>query len=293
MTAHDEHHTHDVDWNTMVATLETEAEVHLAFLEQAAAWLADLRDESAPGSARRVLDVGSGPGVATCVLAHAFPQAETVAVDAAPQLLDRVRERAAAHGVGDRVTTREAELPDAFPTLGTADVVWSSQAVHHLGDQQAALRSLAGLLRPGGLLAVAEGGLPRRYLPRDFGTGRPGLQARLDALEEEAFGEMRTELPGAVSAIEDWPAMLAAAGLAPAGTRTFLVEYPAPAPEPVRRHLHDRLTRLREGLGDRLDAEDRAALDLLVDPDAAAGVLRRPDVFYLRALTVHAARAPR
>ncbi|MGW2857144.1 hypothetical protein ACWDAZ_36405, partial [Streptomyces sp. NPDC001215] len=30
---------------------------------------------------------------------------------------------------------------------------------------------------------LLEGGLPARFLPRDIGIGRPGLQARLDAVE--------------------------------------------------------------------------------------------------------------
>lgn len=59
---------------------------------------------------------------------------------------------------------------------------------HHCADidQQGALNALAVLLKPGGLLAVAEGGLPMRFLPRDIAIGTPGLQARLDAVQEHA-----------------------------------------------------------------------------------------------------------
>lgn len=287
---------HDIDWGAMAAQLEREAELHLPFLERAAAWLAELwRGDGTVGAAGsrpgRVLDVGSGPGVATCVLARAFPGAAAVAVDGSADLLERAGERAAAQGLNGRVATLRAELPEDVTALGAADVIWSSKAVHHLGDQQAALRALAGRLRPGGLLAVAEGGLPERFLPRDIGLGRPGLQARLDAAYEEAFAGMRAELPGAVPVVEDWPHLLAAAGLAPAGTRTFLTDRPAPLAAPAREYLLTRLTRLRERLGDRLDTEDRATLDVLVDPDAEEGVLRRPDAFWLTATTVHTARA--
>lgn len=289
------HHEHDIDWDAMAGHLEREAELHLPFLDRAAGWLAGLRGagDGAVPAAGRVMDVGSGPGVAACALAHAFPGAETVAVDGSPVLLERARSRAAAQRLADRLVTRRADLPDDIPALGPADVIWSSHFVHHLGDQQVALRSLGERLRPGGLLAVAERGLPLRFLPRDIGVGRPGLQARLDAAHEDEFARMRAELPGVVPVVEDWPGMLAGAGLAPARTRTFLTDHPAPLDAPAREYLHTHLSRLRERLADRLDAEDRATLDVLVDPGAEAGVLRRPDAFFLAATTVHTARVPR
>src|SRR5690606_7902869 len=131
--------------------------------------------ELAPARVERVLDVGSGPGVMSCLLAETFPSAEVVAVDAGASLLDRVAARAGGRGLGGRVVTRQAELPDGLDDLGEADLVWSSHVLHHLGDQQQALTRLAARLRPGGLLALAEGGLPMRFLPRDIGFGRPGL----------------------------------------------------------------------------------------------------------------------
>ncbi|MFR9675591.1 class I SAM-dependent methyltransferase [Streptomyces sp. TR06-5] len=289
------HEGHEPDWDAMADHLVREAELLSPFLEQAAGWLAGLLQDGAgePGAAvRRLLDVGSGPGVATCVLARTFPGAEAVAVDASAPLLERAGARAAELGLADRVTTRQAELPDGVAALGAADLIWSSQAVHHLGDQQAALRDLGRLLRPGGVLAVVERGLPQRFLPRDIGIGRPGLQARLDAAHEDVFAQMRAELPGHVAVVEDWPALLAAAGVTPAGTRTFLTEHPAPLHAAARAHLHSHLTRLRDRLGESLDAEDRATLELLVDRDADEGILRRPDAFLLNATTVHAGRIP-
>ncbi|MEU6232258.1 methyltransferase domain-containing protein [Kitasatospora sp. NPDC047058] len=262
--------------------MEREGELYAPALTRAAQWLHDLLDGTPVG---RVLDVGSGPGVVAGLLADAFPAAEVVAVDRSSALLERAVARS-----GGRVTTRQADLPDGFGLLGTADLVWSSKAVHHLGDQQAALTALAGTLRPGGLLAVAEGGLPLRFLPRDIGLGRPGLQARLDAAHEDVFAAMRAGLPGATDGVEDWPAMLAAAGLVPAGSRTFLVEWPAPLPAAAREHLHAQLDRRRGQVAGGLDAEDLATLDALLDRDAPAGILNRPDAFYLTATTVHTAR---
>lgn len=148
------------------------------------------------------------------------------------------------------------------------------------------LNGLAGVLRPGGLLAVAEGGLPMRFLPRDIGIGRPGLQARLDAAQEHWFETMRAELPGSTSVVEDWPAMLGRAGLAAVGRFTSLLDLSAPLGETGRAYLHSHLTLLREAMSESLDVEDRKTLDVLLDPGAPEGILRRPDAFLLSATTV-------
>ncbi len=102
---------------------------------------------------------------------------------------------------------------------------------------------------------------------------------------------MRAGLPGSRAVVEDWPALLAGAGLEPAGTRTFLTDVPAPLPRPAREYLRDHLTRLLTASGDQLAADDREVLEQLVDETAETGVLRRPDAFYLNATTVHTGRA--
>ncbi|MGW1214091.1 class I SAM-dependent methyltransferase [Streptomyces sp. NPDC002499] len=281
---HDHHHT-DLDWAAMAPRLEAQAELFTSLYERAMAWLADKQTE--PGL---IVDAGSGPGVVACLLAEAFPGARVVAVDGAEPLLDRARDRAERLGVGDRFGTLAGELPGVLEELDyPADLLWASRSLHHLGDQRAALAAFAARLAPGGTLALMEGGLPARFLPRDLGFGRPGLQARLDALEEEWFAEMRANLPGAVAEAEDWPALMASAGLRPTGTRSFLLDLHAPAKDRARAYIADTLTRLRDGFGDRLDADDRTTLDRLLDPDDKASVHHRPDVFVLAAHTVHTA----
>ncbi|MFG3346476.1 class I SAM-dependent methyltransferase [Streptomyces sp. NPDC048018] len=286
------HRARDLDGEARGAEPEREAELHSGVLADAAHWLRGLLgpEDRVTAAVRRILDVGSGPGVAACVLAEAFPQAEVVAVDRSPELLARAETRAAERGLTGRITTRRAERPEEFSRLGPADLVWTGNVCRHLGDQQAALRSLASALRPGGVLAVAERGLPPRFLPRDIGIGRPGLQARIDAHLEEHFAAGRAGLPGATSVVEDWPCLLASAGLVPTGTRTFLIDLPAPLDLAPRRHLHTRLRRVLDELGDRLDLVDRLTVEQLLDGDACTGILWRPDAFYLSAVTVHTAR---
>ncbi|WP_369274554.1 trans-aconitate 2-methyltransferase [Streptomyces sp. R11] len=285
---HADHHHHDhtdVDWAEMGPELEAQAELFTPLYEHTMAWLAKRQTE--PGL---IVDAGSGPGVIACLLAEEFPGARVVAVDASEPLLERAGARARRLGVADRFGTLTGDLPDVLDDLDyPADLLWVGRTLHHLGDQRAALSAFAARLTLGGTLALQEGGLSARFLPRDVGFGRPGLQARLDALEEEWFAAMRADLPGTVVETEDWPALLAAAGLRPSGTRTFLLDLPAPTTDRARAYVVATLTRTRDGIGDHLDADDRATLDRLLDPDDKASVYHRPDLFVLAAQTVYTA----
>nr|WP_107908053.1 class I SAM-dependent methyltransferase [Streptomyces chartreusis] len=283
---HGHHHDHtDVDWAEMGPMLETQAELFLPLYEHAMAWLGKRQTE--PGL---IVDVGSGPGVVSCLLADTFPGARIVAVDGSEPLLERAQARAERLGVADRFGTLAGELPDVLGELDyPADLLWAGRSLHHLGDQRAALAAFGDRLAAGGTLALQEGGLPTRFLPRDIGFGRPGLQARLDVLETEWFARMRADLPGSVAETEDWPALITAAGLRPTGTRTFLLDLPAPTTDRARAYAANVLARTRDGVGDRLDAEDRATLDRLLDPDDKASVHHRPDLFVLAAQTVYTA----
>ena len=281
---HHNHHT-DIDWAEMAPHLEAQAELFAPLYERALTWLG--KEVTEPGL---IVDAGSGPGVVSCLFAETFPGARVMAVDGSEPLLDRARERAGRLGFGDRFGTLAGELPGILSELEyPADLLWAGRSLHHLGDQRAALTAFAERLAPGGTLAIMEGGLPARVLPRDIGIGRPGLQARLDALESEWFTRMRVDLPGSVAETEDWPALLAAAGLTHTRTRTFLLDLPAPASERARAHVAASLSRLREGFDEALDADDRATLDRLLDPDDKASVHHRPDLFVLAAHTVHTA----
>ncbi|MGW3204445.1 class I SAM-dependent methyltransferase [Streptomyces sp. NPDC001135] len=286
--AHSHGHGGDTDWAAMAALMEAEAEVFGPAYARALAWLG--KEVTEPGL---VVDAGSGPGVIACLIAETFPGARVVAADGSAPLLERARARADRQGVADRFDTLAGELPEALAELDyPADLLWASRSLHHLGDQKAALAAFAARLAPGGTLAVLEGGLPARFLPRDIGFGRPGLQARIDAAQEDRFARMRAELPGAVAETEDWPALLGAAGLKHTGTRSFLLDVPAPVPDRARAFVVSALARAREIHADVLDAGDLATLDRLLDPADPGSAHRRPDVFVLAAHTVHRAVRP-
>ncbi|MDT0566875.1 class I SAM-dependent methyltransferase [Streptomyces sp. DSM 3412] len=276
----------DLDWAELAEYLVGQAELFAPLNRQAAAWVATRQPE--PGL---VVDLGSGPGVMSCLLAETFPGARVVALDGSGPLLERARTRARELGLADRFGTLEVQLPGGVEDLDyPADLMWASRSLHHLGDQRAALAAFAERLAPGGTLAVVEGGLPSRFLPRDIGIGRPGLQSRIDAAEDRWFTEMRASVPGSVPETEDWPGLLTAVGLRDATSRTFLLDLPAPVDEAARAYAVSQFQRARGTLADFLDADDLSTVDRLLDPDDKAGVHHRTDLFVLAAHTVHVAR---
>ncbi|AVH55447.1 MULTISPECIES: class I SAM-dependent methyltransferase [Streptomyces] len=284
-TAHHHDHT-QIDFAEMLPLLEREADLYAPMYRQAADWLRERQPEP-----ELIVDAGSGPGVISCLLADAFPQARVVAVDGAEPLLEAARARAERLGIADRFSTLEAELADGLGDLDyRADLLWASKSLHHVGDQRAALAGFAQALAPGGTLALLEGGLTARCLPRDIGIGRPGLQSRIDAVHEDWFTEMRATLPGSVRENEDWPGLLAAVGLRPTGSRTFLLDLPAPLSQEARAFVVATFQRRRDFLGEVLDASDLATLDRLLDPDDKESLHHRPDVYLLSAQTVHTAQ---
>ena len=288
-------HAEQPDWTEMLEALVREGEIGAPWVRQAIDWL----DVLVRNPVERVVDVGSGPGVAAVMLAEAFPAAHVTAFDGNPTLLRAATERAEAAGLGNRFGTRHGQIGPGLADLGPADLIWVSHVLHHLADPVAGIRSLGEALRPaapgrpdGGVLAVAEGGLPMRFLPGGYGVGDPSLISRLEAATGEharrSWGMTSTVLGGG----RDWPLLLADAGLEHLGSRTFLLDLPAPVDDRTRDFVVDRFAGPAAKLDDLLDANDTAALRRLLDPDDPAALVNRPDLFVLGAHTVHLARRP-
>ena len=293
MGAHQPHrhghvHLDEADWEALAVHAELEGELLLTFVTDTVHWIDELRGPDAP-PVRRVLDIGSGPGVGTCELARRFPDAHVVAVDGSPAMLERTTRRAAAHGLDRRISTRLAELPDDIDDLDPADAIWVSMALHHIGDETDALRVLRGRLEPSGLLAVAEIAEPMRVLPDDLDVGRPGLADRLDRAESDWFAAMRAGLTGSAPST-DLASMLAAAGFDVVGRRIARERFDPPLPETARDVVVRRIRRARHQLDDRLSADDLHTLEVLGDADDPRGAAHRDDVFVAASREIVVAR---
>jgi len=283
---HAAHASADVEWASAVAHMERSAALTRPVDQATLEWLA-----VPPGA--RVADVGCGAGGMTVLLAAAVgPTGQVVAVDGERALLEATAHRADREGVGDRVTTIRHDLAAGVPRADAFDLIWAAHVVHHLPDQQAALDGLAALLTPGGRLALAEGGLPSRGLPWDLGVGEPGLHDRLAAAVDAWFGSMRNGIDGARRMPYGWSTAMANAGLVDVDTRTFLLDVAAPLTAEQRTHLVDEISGQVERLAERLSADDVAAWERLLDPDAAEYLGRRDDTYRLSANTVHVGTRP-
>jgi SAM-dependent methyltransferase len=274
-----------------LTNLETSARFDAPWVAEAIAWLIDRPDRPEGPRPQLVLDVGCGAGGAACAFAEALGPGVVAGFDRDPRLLAIARRRAAEAGVAGHVLGWSCAGVDALPVeAGSADLVWASGVVHHLPDQQAAMGGLAALLRPGGRLALVEGGLPLRCLPFDIGLGRVGLEARLDEARSRWFADMRDELRGPALPY-GWPEGLRRAGLVDVHSRSFLAEVPPPLDDFGRqvaeRHLRSALTEL----GNRLDPDDRETIGRLLDPDDPAYVGRRDDLMITAARTLNVGTA--
>jgi trans-aconitate 2-methyltransferase len=105
----------------------------------------------------RVLDAGAGTGRDTAALLERLPRGHVVAVDGSAAMLAQLRRRLA--GIGpDRLTILRADLTAPLGLEEPVDAVFSVATLHWLPDHESVFRSLAGVLRPGGLLRAEWGG---------------------------------------------------------------------------------------------------------------------------------------
>lgn len=152
-------HYHKFDPSNAERLLSEErADLHP--LDQVLALL-DLR----PG--QTVTDVGCGPGYFTLPIARAVgPGGRVFALDIAPGMLDRLRQRLGEHGISnvDPLLSEESALPLADTSC---DRVLAAFLLHELVDPAASLGEIRRVLRPQGSGVIVE------WLPRESPMGPP------------------------------------------------------------------------------------------------------------------------
>jgi trans-aconitate 2-methyltransferase len=119
--------------------------------------------------ARKVVDIGCGPGNSTELLIRRWPQASVIGVDTSADMLRQARERLPGH------TFIEANIAHWAPPAGT-DVVFANAVFQWVPDHLKHLKRLVGSLSEGGVLAVQMPDNldePSHILMRD-GLPKPG-----------------------------------------------------------------------------------------------------------------------
>jgi ubiquinone/menaquinone biosynthesis C-methylase UbiE len=101
-----------------------------------------------------VLDAGCGQGKSFRLLIDHFAPQRMIGVDAEEKCLQRARIEAAKENIPIELRHRDVadlDLPD-----GSVDLVFCHQTLHHLTRQQMALQEFYRVLKPDGLLLLAE-----------------------------------------------------------------------------------------------------------------------------------------
>lgn len=104
------------------------------------------------------VDLACGPGLASIILAKAFPKSRFAGYDPYVPAIERARESASREGISDRVefvAGGSSKLP-----RGQFDLVTIFASVHHFADPVAELRHCREALLPGGTCFITDGDLP-------------------------------------------------------------------------------------------------------------------------------------
>ncbi|MGY1821943.1 methyltransferase domain-containing protein [Geodermatophilus sp. SYSU D00079] len=118
-----------------------------------------------------LLDVGCGPGTITVDLAARVAPGRVVGLDVSAAPLEEARAAAATAGVD--VTFAVGDVYALEVADDSVDVVHAHQVLQHLTDPVAALREMARVCRPGGVVAVRDVDYATvTWFPADAGLDR-------------------------------------------------------------------------------------------------------------------------
>lgn len=129
------------DWNPAL---------YLRFADERTRPAAELLARVPLSSARRVVDLGCGPGNSTELLVQRFPAADVLGLDSSATMIEQARARVPQAGFLQQDMAAWAEGEEG----GEADLVYSNAALHWVGDHARLLPRLMARLVPGGVLAV-------------------------------------------------------------------------------------------------------------------------------------------
>ncbi len=145
-----------------------------------------------------VADIGAGTGYFTVRLARGTPARTVYAVDVEPAMVDHVRKRAAAEGLGNVVAV--LATADATKLPEPVDLVLVVNTFHHIPNRVAYFTALRGAMTPRARLAIVDyrkgaagEGPPEefRFTPEQIGDElrRAGFEllARHDFLPRQSF----------------------------------------------------------------------------------------------------------
>lgn len=207
-----------------------------------------------------IVDLGAGTGTGSLALADRFPGARIHSLDASSGMLDRLRNAAAAAGVGERIEPHLIDLDGDWPAVlsrtvesggverggvesGSVELAWAALSLHHVSRPERVLQQVMHVLRPGGVLVVIEMTGETAFDPDDLGTGNHNLADRV-------VGALATR---GYPVTGEWTQALADAGFSPVQRIDTALTASAHTEEGAH-YLEVNLSRNRGMLGAEADA---------------------------------------
>ena len=142
-----------------------------------------------------LLDIGTGTGRLLELLAPRTTRA--LGVDASREMLALARARLSERGLADRCTVRQADMYRLPLANCSFDAVTLQMVLHYAEDPAAALAEAARVLRPGGVLLVAD------LAPHDQGDVLTRFAHRWPGFDDAALAGWLGEASCALAATQD------------------------------------------------------------------------------------------
>jgi demethylmenaquinone methyltransferase/2-methoxy-6-polyprenyl-1,4-benzoquinol methylase len=130
---------------------------------QDARWHDSMVERLAPAlidSSSTVLDVATGTAAVAIAVARRYG-CRVTGVDQSPEMLDRGRARVEVAGLDGRIELVEARAEELPFDDASVDAVTHTYLLRYVDDPAATLAELARVLRPGGIMASLEFGVPQ------------------------------------------------------------------------------------------------------------------------------------
>ena len=156
------------------------------------------RLEVAPGDT--VLDVATGTASVAIEVVRDYG-CTVVGVDQSPEMLVTARRRLVEAGVGSSVRLQWGRAEDLPFETGSFDALTFTYLLRYVDEPGATLRELARVVRPGGVVASLEFGVPPRAVWRALWAiyvriGLPALGRIISPSWEEVARFLGTSIPG-------------------------------------------------------------------------------------------------
>jgi SAM-dependent methyltransferase len=227
-----------------------------------------------------VLDAGCGTGSSLEWLQEAVnPAGRVVGVDLSAAHVAAARTHRSA-----QIEIVQADLMNAAFAPASFDLIWCVNTINHLSDPALGVRHLAGLLRPGGRVALAQSSL----LPDMFFA----WDARLERMTNEAVRQYYRDRyrleERELTSVRALVGLLGSAPLTNIAVQTRVIERIAPLDAATEIYLSEAIFQNTWGerLRPYLPGDDYAELCDLCNPQSSRYALRRPDFHFLQTFTL-------